>query len=92
MDAIDLHLGGMTAAPPARASEPAPQTPAQPRLEAPPFEGKLQRDAFVSSTVDGNAALRSFIERARVITTFTGESLELPPLPADAGLASPLAD
>jgi hypothetical protein len=61
-------------------------------MEAPPFEGKLQQDAFVSPPVDANRALESFIDRARVITTFTGEGLQLPPLPADPSLSSPLAN
>ena len=88
MDAIELQLGGVVATPPPRTPVPAPLQ--QPKLEAPPFEGRLQRDAFISQEVDGDAALRSFIERARMIAKADGESLHLPPLPADARLASPI--
>jgi len=88
MDAIELHLGGLLSAPPPRAPVPAPLP--QPKLEAPPFEGRLQRDAFISQRVDADEALQSFIDRARMISKARGESLRLPPLPADARMASPL--
>ena len=88
MDAIELHLGGLNAAPPPRAPVPAPLV--QPELEAPPFEGTLQRDAFIRPQVNPDEALNSFIERARMITKARGDSLKLPPLPTDPQLASPL--
>ena len=89
MDAIELQRLVPPPTPPVISG--APYSVPQPRLEAPPFEGKLQRDAFVSTKVDGNAALRSFIERARTISTVRGDSLRVPPLPADPELASPLS-
>jgi hypothetical protein len=88
MDTIELQPGGAMTAPAPRAPVPAPQP--HPRLEAPPFEGRIQRDAFVSAEVDGDAALRSFIERARTIAQARGDSLQLPPLTQNARLASPL--
>ena len=88
MDAIELQRLTPPPAPPVISG--APYDHPQPRLEAPPFEGQLQRDAFVSSKVDANAALRSFIERARTISTVRGDSMRIPQLPADPRLASPL--
>jgi hypothetical protein len=35
------------------------------RLEAAPFEGRLQRDAFVRPQVDGDQVVHEFIARAR---------------------------
>ena len=88
MDAIELQRLVPAPTPPMITG--APYNVPQPRLEAPPFEGQLQRDAFISAKVDGNAALRSFIERARTISTIRGDSLRVPQLPADPKLASPL--
>ena len=90
MDAIELQRLVPPPTPPMISG--APYQHPQPRLEAPPFEGRLQRDAFVRTHVDADEALRSFIARARTISTVRGDSLRVPPLPADAKLASPLGD
>ena len=88
MEALSLQLAGGSTVPPVISG--APYDVPQPRLEAPPFEGKLQRDAFVNVEVDGDAALRSFIERARSISTARGDSLMLPPMPSDPRMSSPM--
>ena len=88
MDALSLQVASPPPAPPVVSG--APYDHPQPKLEAPPFEGKLPRDAFVRAEVDADAALRSFIERARTIATVRGDSLRVPQLPTDPALASPV--
>ena len=88
MDAIELQRLVPPPTPPVITGAPYQHT--QPELEAPPFEGQVQRDAFVHVEVDADEALRSFIERARTISTVRGDSLQIPQLPArDPKLASP---
>ena len=88
MDAIELQnlMAGPAPLPLAPVAPPQPE----PKLEAPPFEGQLQRDTFVKAEVDGDEALRSFIERARTIAMVRGDGLRVPALPHDPRLASPL--
>ena len=88
MDALSLQLATPPPAPPTVSG--APHDLPQPRLEAPPFEGKLQRDAFVKQEIDADEALRSFIDRARTIATVRSDSLRVPQLPTDPELASPV--
>ena len=88
MDALSLQLAGSPPTPPVVSG--APYDVPQPEMEAPPFEGKLQRDAFVRAEVDANEALQSFIDRARTIASVRGDSLRVPQLPTDPALASPM--
>ena len=83
MDALSLQAAGPSPTPPVISG--APYNVPQPELEAPPFEGKLQRDAFVRAEIDvgrktvalcrcGKSRIRPFCDGTHALVRFRAPS------------------